>query len=127
MPLLGPLLTALFSALVPVGVEGVKQVINKVVGGPRPTTIDEQIKIDQSEVSKLEALAKLDNPYGTPSQWVIDLRASARYIAAWAVIVGGGAVLFSPADLQVKALAIEAISVAFGFLFGTRIVANLKK
>jgi hypothetical protein len=124
---LGPLFTALISALIPVGVEGTKQLINKVVGGPKATTIDEQIKLDQSEVLKLEALAKLDNPYGTPSQWVIDLRASARYLAAWMVIVGGGAVLFTPADLQVKALAVEAISVAFGFLFGTRIVANLKK
>ena len=125
--ILGPLITALLSALVPVGVEGAKQVINKMVGGPKPTTIDEQIKLEQADVAKLEALAKLDNPHGTPSQWVIDLRASARYLAAWAVIVGGGAVLFTPADIQVKALAVEAISVAFGFLFGTRIVANLKK
>lgn len=125
--LLGPLFTALISALIPVGVEGVKQVINKAVGGPKPTTIDEQIKLDNAEVLKLEALAKLDNPYGSPSQWVVDLRASARYIAAWAVILGGGAVLFTGADLQVKALAVEAISVSFGFLFGTRIVANLKR
>ena len=125
--ILGPLITALISALIPVGVEGAKQVINKVVGGPKPTTIDEQIKLDQADIARLEAVAKLDDPHGTPSQWVVDLRASARYIAAWAVILGGGAVLFTPADLQVKALAVEAISVAFGFLFGTRIVANLKK
>ena len=124
---LGPLFTALISALIPVGVEGAKQVINKAVGGPKPTTIDEQIKLEQADIARLEAVAKLDNPYGTPSQWVVDLRASARYIAAWAVILGGGAVLFTGADIQVKALAVEAISVAFGFLFGTRIVANLKK
>ena len=127
MAFLGPLITALLSALIPVGVEGTKQLINKAVGGPKPTTIDEQIKLDQADIARLEAVAKLDDPHGTPSQWVVDLRASARYIAAWAVILGGGAVLFTPADLQVKALAVEAISVAFGFLFGTRIVANLKK
>ena len=125
--ILGPLITALLSALVPVGVEGAKQVINKMVGGPKPTTIDEQIKLYQADIARLEAVAKLDDPHGTPSQWVVDLRASARYIAAWAVILGGGAVLFTPTDIQVKALAVEAISVAFGFLFGTRIVANLKK
>ena len=124
---LGPLITALLSALVPVAVEGAKQGINKIVGGPKPTTIDEQIKLDQADIARLDALAKLDAPHGTPSQWVIDLRASARYLAAWMVILGGGAVLFTPADLQVKALAVEAISVAFGFLFGTRIVANLRK
>ena len=127
MAFLGPLFTALISALIPVGVEGAKQVINKVVGGPKPATIDEQIKLDQADIARLEAVAKLDDPHGTPSQWVVDLRASARYIAAWAVILGGGAVLFTPTDIQVKALAVEAISVAFGFLFGTRIVANLKK
>src|SRR5690349_16728211 len=124
---LGPLLTTIISALIPVGVEGTKQLINKAVGGPKPTTIDEQIKLDQADIARLEAVAKLDNPYGTPSQWVIDLRASARYIAAWVVILGGGAILFTDADLAVKGLAVEAISVAFGFLFGTRIVANLKK
>ena len=124
---LGPLLAALVSALIPVGVEGAKQVINKAVGGPKPTTIDEQIKLEQADVAKMEALAKLDNPYGTPSQWVVDLRASARYIAAWAVIVGGGAVMFTDASLEVKALAVESISVAFGFLFGTRIMANMKR
>ena len=124
---LGPLFTALISALIPVGVEGTKQLINKAVGGPKPTTIDEQIKLEQADIARLEAVAKLDNPYGTPSQWVVDLRASARYLAAWAVILGGGAALFTDADLTVKALSVEAISVAFGFLFGTRIVANFKK
>lgn len=124
---LGPLLTALISAFIPVAVEGTKQGINRFIGGPQPTTIEEQIKIEQNEVATLEALAKLDNPYGTPSQWVIDLRASARYLAAWAVILGGGGLLFTPAPVEVKGLAVEAISVAFGFLFGTRIVTNLKK
>lgn len=124
---LGPLFTALISALIPVGVEGTKQLINKAVGGPKPTTIAEQIELEKADIARLEAVAKLDDPHGTPSQWVVDLRASARYLAAWMVILGGGAVLFTGADIQVKALAVEAISVAFGFLFGTRIVANLKK
>lgn len=124
---LGLVFNALLSALVPVGVEGAKQIINKVTGGPKPTTIAEQVQLDQSEVAKLEALAKLDNPYGTPSQWVIDLRASARYVAAGAVILGGGATMFLDVDMAVKALAMEGVSVAFGFLFGTRILANLKK
>ena len=123
----GLVLNALLSALVPVGVEGAKQAINKWTGGPKPTSIEEQVKLDQSEVAKLEALAKLDNPYGTPSQWVIDLRASARYVAAAIVIVGGGATMFLQVDMAVKALAMEGVSVAFGFLFGTRILANLKK
>ena len=124
---LGPLFGALISALIPVGVEGAKQAINKWTGGPKPTTIDDQIKLEQSEVSKLEALAKLDNPYGTPSQWVVDLRASARYVAAFVVILGGLVAMFSDLPIEVKGVALEGVSVAFGFLFGTRIVANLKR
>ena len=123
-----PLIATLLSAFAPVLVEGVKQGISVLTGGPRATTVDEKIKLEQAEVSKLEALAKLDNPYGNPSQWVVDLRASARYIAAGVVIVGGGVTMFiAEIPLEVKALAFEAVSIAFGFLFGTRIVANFKK
>ena len=83
------LLTTLLSALLPVGVEGIKQIITTKMGGVKPTTIAEQLQIDDSEIKKLQAVAALDNPGGTPSQWVVDLRASSRYIAAGIVIIGG--------------------------------------
>jgi len=73
-------------------------------------------------------VAALDNPGGTPSQWVIDLRGSARYLAAGFVIVGGlGTALVPDLDVSVKFTALEAANIAFGFLFGTRIVSNFKK
>ena len=113
------LLTTLLSALLPVGIEGIKQVI---------TTIAEQLQIDDSEIKKLQAVAALDNPGGTPSQWVIDLRASSRYIAAGIVILGGSACLFVPnIDFDVKALGFEAANIAFGFLFGSRITTGFFK
>ena len=77
----------ILAALLPVGVDAAKAVIGRFGGGVRPTNIDEQIKLDGSQVDKLKALATLDNPYGTPSQWVVDLRASFRYIAAAIVII----------------------------------------
>lgn len=40
------LLTTLLSALLPVGVEGLKQVITTKMGGVKPTTIEEQLQID---------------------------------------------------------------------------------
>jgi hypothetical protein len=122
------LLTTLLSALVPVGVEGLKQGITALVGGVKPTTVAEQIQLDDQEIKRLNAVAALDNPGGTPSQWVIDLRASARYIMAGVVIATGVSALFVPElDLAVKTIAFEGANIAFGFLFGQRIVTNFKK
>jgi len=122
------LLTTLLSALLPVGVEGIKQVITTKLGGVKATTVDEQIKLDQNDVEKLKALAALDSPGGTPSQWVVDLRASARYVGALGVIAVGITSVFVPGiDAAVKIIALDAANIAFGFLFGTRIVASWKK
>lgn len=120
------LVEAILSALVPVGIEGIKQIIAKFTGGVRPTTVAEQIQLDDNEIRKLNALAALDNPGGTPSQWVIDLRGSSRYIGALLVIAVGITSLYLDVDDSVKGLALEAANIAFGFLFGSRIMANLK-
>ena len=117
------LVETIVGALVPVGAEAIKQLVARFTGGVRPTSIAEQIQLDQSEIARLEALAKLDNPGGTPSQWVVDLRASSRYIGALAVIgVGIGGVFIPDLDIKVKEIALEAANIAFGFLFGSRIV-----
>jgi hypothetical protein len=121
------IIETIIGALVPVGVEGIKQLIGKFTGGVRPITIAEQIQLDQSEIHRIEALAKLDNPYGTPSQWVVDLRASSRYLGALTVIAVGLSTLFLPVDSYVQRIGLEASNIAFGFLFGSRIMANLKK
>lgn len=122
------LLTTLLSALVPVGVEGIKQVITTKLGGVKPTTVAEQIQLDEQDIKRLQAIAALDNPGGTPSQWVVDLRGSARYIAAGVVIVGGTGISFiSGVDPALALTGLEAANIAFGFLFGQRIVSNFKK
>ena len=122
------LLTTLISALVPIGVEGLKQVIVTKLGGVKATTVAEQIQLDENEVKKLQAVATLDNPGGTPSQWVVDLRASSRYIMAGVVIfVGSGAMFVPDMTTEIKSLAFEAANIAFGFLFGSRIVTGYAK
>ena len=121
------ILETIIGALVPVGIDGIKSLIGMFTGGVKPLNVDEQIKLDQNEIAKLEAIAKLDNPYGVPSQWVIDLRASSRYLGALFVIVVGIGTLFLPVEPQIQRIGIEAANIAFGFLFGTRIMANLKK
>ena len=121
------ILETIIGALVPVGVEGIKQIIGRFNGGVRPTTIAEQIQLDNNEIQKLQAIAQLDNPYGQPSQWVIDLRGSSRYIGALFVILVGIGTLFLPVQPEIQRIGIEAANIAFGFLFGSRIMANLKK
>lgn len=121
------ILETILAALVPVGVEGIKQVISKFTGGVRPASVDEQIRLNDSEVGKLNAIAAMDNPFGTPSQWVVDLRASSRYIGALLVIAVGVTSIYLPVDDYTKGIALEAANIAFGFLFGSRIMANLQK
>lgn len=121
------LLTTLLSALIPVGVEGIKQGISALTGGVKPTTVAEQIQLDEQDIRRLGAVAALDNPGGTPSQWVVDLRGSARYLAAFFVILGGVGMAFSPLDNTIKMIGLEGANIAFGFLFGQRIVTNFKK
>lgn len=121
------MLELLLPALLPAAVEGVKNLIGKFTGGFVPANIDEQIKLDNANVEKLKALAALDTPVGAPSQWVVDLRASFRYIAAGALIVAAVATTVIPALLPMQATAYSAASAAFGFIFGERLVMNLKQ
>jgi hypothetical protein len=121
------ILETIIGALVPVGIDGIKSLIGMFTGGVKPLNVDDQIKLDQNEIAKLEAIAKLDNPYGQPSQWVVDLRASSRYLGALFVIVVGIGSLFLPVAPEIQRIGVEAANIAFGFLFGTRIMANLKK
>jgi hypothetical protein len=120
------ILETIIAALVPVGAEAVKQLVNKFVGGVKPTTVAEQIELDRNDVERIRALAELDTPIGQPSQWVVDLRASARYVGALAVIFVGIFGLFTPIDDSIKAMGLEAANIAFGFLFGSRIVSHWK-
>jgi hypothetical protein len=121
------IIESIIGALVPVGVEGIKQLMTNFFGGVKATSIEDQIKLDANEIEKIKAIAELDKPIGQPSQWVVDLRASARYIGALAVIVVGISTLYAPVDVRIQAIALEAANIAFGFLFGSRIVANLRK
>jgi hypothetical protein len=92
-------------------------------------SVDDQIKVDNAGIEKLKALASLDNPYGTPSQWVINLRASFRYIAAPLVILIGGALLYEGVTTEAESvieLGGQLVGMPFGFIFGERLYLGLK-
>lgn len=126
----GTILAAILPSLIESFRDVTKAASNKWIG----ISVDDQIKLEQSQVSKLEALSKLDNPYGTPSQWVIDLRASFRYIAAGASILAGmfviGYAFTSIADKDaayiVGLFGADLIGIPFAFVFGDRLAINMK-
>ena len=120
--------TLILPALIPAAVDGVKNLIGKFTApqGYKPVNVDEQIKLENSNVARLQALAQLDNPYGAPSQWVVDLRASFRYVFSGVVIVAALATLFIPVNDAVRELAFAWGSGAFGFIFGERMYLGFK-
>lgn len=122
------ILETVIGALVPVLAECIKGAAHKFFGGGvKATTIDEQIKLDASEIERLKAVASLDTPGGTPSQWVIDLRSSSRYVFGGAVIVAAIGTMYVPVPPEIQRVAFESANVVFGFLFGSRVVAGWKK
>lgn len=92
-------------------------------------SVEDQIKIQNADVEKLKALATLDNPYGVPSQWVVDLRASFRYIGAILVIAVGAASVWAGIDSNlpdVIEVGFTLVSAPFCFIFGERLYLGLK-
>lgn len=92
-------------------------------------SVDDEIKLENSRTEKLKALAVLDNPNGTPSQWVIDTRAIYRYAAATLVILVGCVVTYMGVTTSNKELilaGLELVGMPFGFIFGERMWLGFK-
>lgn len=121
------------AAVIPAATDLVKSVVGAFTNRFIGVSVEDQIKLDDMQVRRLEALAKLDNPGGTPSQWVVDLRASFRYIAAGVLILGG---LFTvwygfgltdeAAKAAVVAFGLDTAGAPFGFIFGERMWNGFK-
>ena len=92
-------------------------------------SVQDQIALDNAAVERTKALAELDNPYGEPSQWVVDLRGSFRYVAALVLILGGGLLaIYGATEAVPEALAagLDLAVAPFGFIFGERLVLSYK-
>ncbi len=119
------LLTAILSALAPAGVEAVKGLFKAGTDKWIGLSVDDKLRLQAADIERMKTLAALDNPGGTPSQWVVDLRGSFRYIACGIFIVGGLSTIFIAPALA--PLGIEAATAASSFIFGERMVLSLKK
>lgn len=118
--------TLILPALIPAAVDILRTTVGRVVGA-RAQTVEEVIQLRNSEVEKLKVIAELDRPIGSPSQWVVDLRASFRYILAGISIVASVSTLYIPGvpELLID-YSWQATGAIFSFLFGEHLVLNVK-
>ena len=123
------LLALLLPALVPVASDAVRGIISKFTGGAGaiPQNVDEEIKLMNAKTENLKALADLDRPAGNISQWVADLRASFRYVAAGVVILAAVVTLFAPVQKDLTELAWQAAQSVWAFVFGDRMYSYIKR
>lgn len=129
------LTTMVLPALLPVGTNAIKEATAKWLGSPGPRTFEESLQWEQAQVARMEAIAKLDTVAGSPSQWVTDVRASARYvivflIIGWAIVAYAihgedSLVAYSTAGEPVATMLGQLVQSAVFFLLGDRLFANL--
>ena len=92
-------------------------------------SVEDQIKLDGANVQRLQALASLDNPYGEPSKWVVNLRGAFRYVAAGGLVVGGLLLASYGAykiDTELVTAGLDLAVSPFGFIFGERLVLTYR-
>lgn len=118
--------TLILSAILPAGVELIKNVGGALGRKFLGLSVDDQLKLENATVDKMKALAQLDNPGGTPSQWVVDLRAAFRYVTATLVILIGTTIVFLGASDEIKDAGLQLIGMPFAFIFGERLLLSLK-
>jgi hypothetical protein len=119
----------LVSTLVPIVLDLVKSIGGAASRKFLGLSVDDQIKLDNAQVERLKALATLDNPYGEPDKWVVNLRGAFRYVAACGLILGGlmlAAFGASEGVTEYTTAGIELAVAPFGFIFGERLVLTLR-
>lgn len=97
--------------------------VRKFVG----LSVEDEIKLKTADTERLTALAALDNPYGVPSSWVVDLRASFRYLTSAAMVLGGLGLAFYgyvQADTVLAIAGVEVAGFPFSFILGERFVLS---
>ena len=125
------LLSLILPALVPAFADGARGLIAKFTGGAggQPQNMQERIELMKAESEKLQALAALDTPNGEPSKWIIDLRASFRYIIISSIMIFTAIVVFNPdiVGATVVAVFLDMTGACMSFVIGERMYLTLKK
>ena len=129
------LIALLLPAVLPALMDGVRMITRRFFGGDtpaEPVNVEERIKLIEAETMKLQVISQLDKPYGEISKWVANLRASFRYLAAGAVILGtlflilmnGTGWIAVPYSMLGTML--DMSGSIFSFMFGDRMYYHIK-
>ena len=127
----GSIVSLILPALVPAFADGARGLIAKFTGGAggQPQNITERIELMKAEAEKLQALAQLDSPTGEPSKWIIDLRASFRYVIISSIMIFTAVVVFNPdiVGATVVAVCLDMTGACMSFVIGERMYLSLKR
>lgn len=117
------------SAFIPPLADGIRGLIGKWTGGAgaRPQNVEELIKLQQSDVKRLEALAKLDEVKGNVSLWVNNIRALQRPVAVVFVLLAYCIFTYIQVSPEVQAQTASFAQMAVFYLFGDRTYSYFKK
>ena len=125
------LLSLILPALVPAVADGARGLIAKFTGGAggQPQNIRERIELMQAESAKLQALAALDTPTGEPSKWIINLRASFRYVIISSIMIFTGIIVFNSdiVGTTVVAIFLDMTGACMSFVIGERMYLAIKR
>ncbi len=125
------LLSLILPALVPAFADGARGLIAKFTGGAggQPQNIKERIELMKAESEKLQALAALDTPTGEPSKWIINLRASFRYIIISSIMIFTAIIVFNPdiVGATVVAVFLDMTGACMSFVIGERMYLAIKR
>ena len=127
----GSIASLILPALVPAFSDGVRGIIAKFTGGAggQPQNVEERVKLMEAEAAKLQALAALDGVNGEPSKWIINLRASFRYVIISAIMIFTGVIVFTPdiVGTSVVAIFLDMTGACMSFVIGERMYLTLRK
>jgi hypothetical protein len=129
--MIGSVASLILPALVPAFSDGVRGLIAKFTGGAggQPQNVEERVKLMEAEAAKLQALAALDGVNGEPSKWIINLRASFRYVIISAIMLFTGFIVFTPdiVGTGVVAIFLDMTGACMSFVIGERMYLTLKR
>ena len=116
------------TALLPIAQDGIRAVINRFTGGAgaQPANAEEAIRLIESETKRLEAIARIDTPTGQVSEWVNNVRALQRPVAAAMILIAYWFTLVGIVGVEIQVTVANLTSSVVFYLFGDRTVMYMR-